>query len=77
MGWQIHLWDEEGLGWQGVKAFIDAMIACNYKHTTSIRLWNGKCQDEGARLISIYLIKNKECSILELLGCEISPLGCE
>ena len=77
MGWQIHLWDDSGFGWQGCKAWVDTLIAVNYKHATSIRLWNGKCQDEGARLVANYLIKNKECGILELLGCEITPLGCE
>mmetsp|Transcript_7396 Transcript_7396/g.8930 ORF Transcript_7396/g.8930 Transcript_7396/m.8930 type:complete len:228 (+) Transcript_7396:29-712(+) len=72
---KIHLWDE--LGWQGTKAIVEALITANYKHTVSIRLWRSKCQDEGARLIANYLIKNKDCGILELLDCAITPLGCE
>lgn len=72
---KIHLWDE--LGWQGTKAIVDAMITSNYKHCVSIRLWRGKCQDEGTRIIAQYLIKNKDCNILELLDCQVTPLGCE
>ena len=53
------------------------MTLANYKHCVSIRFWKGKCQDEGARLVSEYLIKFHNVSVLELLDCEISMLGCE
>ena len=69
------MWDE--LGWQGTKAIIDAMVQANYQHTTSLRFWKSKVQDEGARLISNYLCKFRNCIVLELLDCNITPLGCE
>ena len=69
------MWEE--LGWQGTKAIVEAMTQANYKHCTSIRFWRTKCQDEGARLITDYLIRFKDCIILELLDCVITPLGCE
>lgn len=31
---KIHLWEE--LGWQGVKALMDALIQIDYKHTFSL-----------------------------------------
>lgn len=43
----------------------------------SLRLWKGKCQDEGVRIIVNYLLRNPNCTILELLDCQITPLGCE
>ena len=60
-----------------MKAILDAMTQANFKHCTSIRLWRGKCQDEGARLISTFIIKNHQIEVLELLDCLITPLGCE
>jgi len=65
------------LGWQGVKAMIDAMTQADYQHCKSIRLWRAKAQDEGARVIAAYVRRFKNCTVLELLDCEISPLGCE
>ena len=56
---------------------MDALNQANYKHCVSIRLWKGKCEDEGVRMISGYLVKNKDCTILELLDCAITPHGCE
>ena len=72
---KIHLWTE--LGWQGTKAIIEAMITANYKHCESIRLWKGRCFDEGARHIALYLTKFHNCTVLELLDCQITSLGCE
>ena len=56
---------------------MEAASNCNYKHIISIRLWNGHVQDEGLRVISNYIMKNRNVEILELLDCEITPLGCE
>ena len=38
---KIHLWED--IGWQGVKAIVDAMLQVKYQHLTSIRLWRAKC----------------------------------
>ena len=72
---QLHIWDE--LGWQGVRAIIEPCVNLNYKHCFSIRLWKGKCQDEGVRLICQYVVKQPNVTILELLDCNITALGCE
>ena len=72
---QMHIWNE--LGWQGVRAFIEPCIQMKYKHILSIRLWKGKCQDEGARHIAAYVGKQTNCTILELLDCQVTSLGCE
>jgi Ran GTPase-activating protein (RanGAP) involved in mRNA processing and transport len=50
---KIHLWEE--LGWQGVKALMDALIHIDYKHTFSLRLWKTYCEDEGVRHICYWL----------------------
>ena len=73
----MHIFDEAGLGWQGTKAIVEALIKVDYKWISSVRFWRGKIQDEGARIISQFLIKYEECVILELLDCAITPLGCE
>lgn len=72
---KIHVWNE--IGWQGTKAIIEAMMTANYKHCESIRLWKGRCFDEGARQIALYLTKFHNCTVLELLDCGITALGCE
>ena len=72
---QIHIPTE--LGWQGTRAIIEPMVHIKYKHCLSIRLWKGKCEDEGVRLICEYAMVNWNLSILELMNCEITPLGCE
>ena len=69
--------ESKPLGWQGTKAVVDALFKADYKWITSVRFWRCLIQDEGARLISQFLIRYKECTILELLECEIHPLGCE
>ena len=43
----------------------------------SIRLWKGRVEDEGTRFVCQYLMTNPNCITLELLDCQISPLGCE
>ena len=35
------------------------------------------CQDEGARYIAAYVCQQSNCTILELLDCGITTLGCE
>jgi hypothetical protein len=71
----VHIPTE--LGWQGTRAIFETMIHIKYKHCSSIRLWKGKCEDEGVRLICLYVIINLNTAILELMNCEITPLGCE
>ena len=56
---------------------MEAMIQANYQHCGSIRLWRGKCQDEGARHIANYITRFHNCTVLELLDCNLTPLGCE
>ena len=53
------------------------MKDAKFKHCVSIRLWRGKSQDEGARLIADYIIRYHDVTVLELLDCLITPLGCE
>ena len=65
------------MGWQGLKAIVDALSKADYKWINSFRIWAGKIQDEGARLLSQYLCRYEEVAILELLDCAITPLGCE
>ena len=60
-----------------MRAIIDACYAINYKHVYSIRLWKGMCEDEGTRLICQYIIKQPNITILELLDCGVTPMGCE
>ena len=72
---KIHLWEE--LGWQGVKALMDALIQIDYKHTFSLRLWKTYCEDEGVRHICYWLAMNKSVRFLELLSNRITALGCE
>ena len=56
---------------------IDAMTQADYQHCKSIRLWGAKAQDEGARLVSAFVKRFKNCTVLELLDCQITSLGCE
>ena len=56
---------------------MEPCINLKYKHIMSIRLWKGKIQDEGARYVSAYVCKMSNCTILELLDCQITALGCE
>jgi len=69
------MWDE--VGWQGVKALMEAAIQAKYKHCDSIRLWKAKCEDEGVRLICKFLMQCKSVQCLELLDANVSFLGCE
>ena len=72
---KFHLWDE--IGWQGVKALMEAAIAAKYKHCDSVRLWKAKCEDEGVRLVCKFLQASKSVNVLELLDAELTTLGCE
>lgn len=72
---KIHLWEE--LGWQGIKALMDALIQIDYKHCFSLRLWKTYCEDEGVRHVCRWLAMNKTVRFLELLENRISWLGCE
>lgn len=72
---KFHTWEE--LGWQGVAAFMRALVQADYQHARSIRLWKAKCEDEGVREICKYLHIAKYMGVIELLDCKISPLGCE
>jgi len=47
------MWDE--IGWQGVRALMDAAVQVKYKHCSSIRLWKAKCEDEGVRQITKFI----------------------
>ena len=72
---KIHIWEE--LGWQGVKALMDALIQIKYKHTFSLRFWKTYCEDEGVRHICYFLAGNESVRFLELLENRITSLGCE
>jgi len=72
---QFHVWEQ--LGWQGVKAIMDALRTVKYQHARSIRLWKTGCQDEGIRSVTQYMEENNSVVILELLDNLITPLGCE
>jgi hypothetical protein len=50
---KFHIW--EPIGWQGVKALMEALKAVNYQHTKSIRLWKSQCEDEGVRAVCNYI----------------------
>lgn len=65
------------MGWQGIKAIMDALRAVKYKHGRSIRMWKTGCQDEGVRNICMYMEETNSVVILELLDNLITPLGCE
>ena len=65
------------LGWQGVRALMDALRAVNYQHAKSIRLWKSGCEDEGTRAVCLYLKANLNVQVLELLDNGITKLGCE
>jgi len=56
---------------------IDALIQAKYPHLLSIRLWRAGVQDEGVRKVCEWLTKNNSTTILDLLQCEITPVGCE
>lgn len=56
---------------------MDAATTTNYNHIVSLRFWTGHVQDEGVRVICRYIVKNRDCEVLELLDCDITPLGCE
>lgn len=45
----------------------------------SLRIWEGEIGDEGARAIHQFIINTNNASIalIELLNCNIGPLGCE
>lgn len=62
---KFHLWDE--IGWQGIRALMEAASMANYKHCTSVRLWRTKCEDEGVRLIAKFLCQAKTVACLEIL----------
>lgn len=72
---KIHIWEE--LGWQGIKALMDALIQIDYKHPFSLRLWKTYCEDEGVRHVCHWLALNKSVRFLELLENRITWLGCE
>lgn len=55
---QFHIWDE--IGWQGVRALVEAAIQVKYQHCDSIRLWRAKCGDEGVRLLVKFLSMAKK-----------------
>ena len=69
------MWDE--IGWQGVRALMDAAVQVKYKHCQSIRLWKAKCEDEGVRQITKFIAQSKSVNFLELLDASITALGCE
>lgn len=72
---QFHMWDE--IGWQGIRALMEAALQAKYKHCNSIRLWRTKCEDEGVRLIAKFMCEVKTVAILELLDAQVSAVGCE
>ncbi len=43
-----------------------------------LRIWDGDIGDQGARFLSLFVTdtRNSSLSILELLNCNIGPLGC-
>lgn len=59
------MWDE--IGWQGIRALMEAALQAKYKHCSSIRLWRTKCEDEGVRLIAKFMSEVKTVAVLELL----------
>jgi hypothetical protein len=59
------MWDD--MGWQGIRALMEAAIQAKYKHCTSIRLWRTKCEDEGVRQIMNFMLLAKTVGVLELL----------
>jgi hypothetical protein len=72
---KFHIW--ESLGWQGVRAIMDALKTVKYQHCRSIRFWKVACEDEGVRAICQYLKIAHNCQLLELLDNGMTSLGCE
>jgi len=56
---------------------MEAAMQAKYRHCNSIRLWRTKCEDEGVRLISQFMLMAKTVSVLELLDAQLSHVGCE
>lgn len=50
-----------------------------YDHCKSIRIWDGNLGDEGVRAFYQFIVDTNKASIslIELLNCNIGPLGCE
>lgn len=65
------------IGWQGVKAIMDALRAAEYQHAKIIRLCRTLCEDEGVRACCNYVAINPNVIMLDLMANNISPLGCE
>ena len=72
---KFHLWEQ--LGWQGVRAVMDALKQVKYSHTKSIRLWKTMCEDEGVRALCEYVNIAPNVLLIELLDNSITKLGCE
>lgn len=56
---------------------MDALVAVNYQHAKSIRMWKACCEDEGVRAICSFVKICNSVVILELLDNSITSLGCE
>jgi len=72
---KLHMWEE--LGWPGVKAIVESLIAAKYPHMVSIRLWKTYCEDEGVRILCTFLEQCSSILCLELLDNKVTYLGCE
>ena len=65
------------MGWQGVRALMEAAIQTNYKHCDSLRLWRTKCSDEGVRLLCKFMMQAKSVKVFEVLDAEVTKVSCE
>ena len=72
---ELILWEE--VGPSGVRAIMDALRETEYPHIKSIRCWKTGSEDEGLRAIAQFMMSQPIITLLEMIKCDISPLGCE
>jgi len=71
----LYLWEE--IGPLGFKPIMETLKDIRYVHCKSIRLWKANVEDEGARLVALFLEANVTVKCLEFMDCKLTNLGCE
>ena len=72
------------IGEFGARALSNALIRSTkgnkgFPTLKALRIWEGDISDEGTRAIQQFIVNtnNTSLSLIELLNCNIGPLGCE
>eukprot|EP00357_Protocruzia_adherens_P007661 CAMPEP_0115037948 /NCGR_PEP_ID=MMETSP0216-20121206/43109_1 /TAXON_ID=223996 /ORGANISM="Protocruzia adherens, Strain Boccale" /LENGTH=283 /DNA_ID=CAMNT_0002418239 /DNA_START=73 /DNA_END=921 /DNA_ORIENTATION=+ len=71
----LYLWEE--IGPLGFKPIMETLKDIRYVHCKSIRLWKANVEDEGARLVALFLEANVTVKCLEFMDCKLTNLGYE